>query len=67
MSEDKKLCTVHHLYYKGDRCPMCEKERIENMAQKYRIVDQNDNKKSNKSRDINEHDIQRLIEKFNVR
>ena len=33
--EYKKICPTHHLRYSGERCPYCEKERIDRMVRKY--------------------------------
>ena len=27
----KKLCSIHHLYYNGDVCPMCISEKYDNL------------------------------------
>lgn len=68
MSERKNFCPIHHLYYTGNNCPLCEKERIDSMVKKYDSKEKQKLVKEEKqSREINEADIQRLIEKFNVK
>ena len=63
---DKKLCEIHHLYYRGNVCPICDEERIAKLSKKY--CDNKPNvKKEKQDREINEDDIARLIEKFNVK
>lgn len=32
---EKKLCSVHHFYYRGVECPLCLSERIGRMESKY--------------------------------
>ena len=32
---NKKICPVHHFRYAGNRCPICEKERINAMVKRY--------------------------------
>lgn len=32
---EKKLCSVHHFYYRGVECPLCLSERIGRMERKY--------------------------------
>lgn len=32
---EKKLCSVHHFYYRGVECPICLSERIGRMEEKY--------------------------------
>ena len=67
----KKLCPTHHLYYNGERCPLCESERIENYASKFGkygngTVDDKQ-QKAEKERDINEEDLERLINKYGAK
>ena len=64
MVQEKKLCEVHHLYYKGSNCPICEEERIYNLAKKY---PNSQNCKTKESRDVTKDDILKLIQKFNNR
>ena len=67
----KKLCPTHHLYYTGERCPLCESERIESYASKFGKYGNNtvDDKqqKAEKERDINEEDLERLINKYGAK
>lgn len=32
---NKKLCPIHHLYYKGIECPLCFEERVKVMEAKF--------------------------------
>lgn len=59
----KKLCETHRVYYRGEKCPYCEQERIEKLTKTF----VKEEKPKDKDREINEDDIARLIEKFNVR
>lgn len=67
MSETKSYCATHHFYYKGDKCPLCEKERIDSMAKKYKEQVQEEVKPVKNDRPINHDDLERLINKFNVK
>ena len=31
----KQICPIHRFSYEGNKCPFCEKERIDRLAQKY--------------------------------
>ena len=62
MSEIKKYCQTHHLYYKGEKCPLCEKERIQLMTEKY-----SPKKKVEKPKEASKESLKKLIEKFNVK
>jgi hypothetical protein len=59
----------------GDRCPLCEKEKIDNLAREY-AKDENQSKTNTNlneaiskknDREITEDDLTKLVEKFNVR
>lgn len=63
MSLIKNLCNVHHLYYSGTRCPICEEEKINSLVKKY---SQKENNKE-QPREVTESDIAKLIAKFNNR
>ena len=32
---EKKFCETHRLYYSGDVCPICQREKYERMSRKY--------------------------------
>lgn len=32
---NKKLCQIHHLYFKTRECPMCLEERIKKLEDKF--------------------------------
>lgn len=59
----KSVCYIHRFMYKGERCPLCEKERIDGLAKRYVKCD-DDKKASKKDREINESDINRLLTFF---
>ena len=62
MRETKNFCQTHHFYYNGNKCPLCEKERIDNMASRFVKPEKVEN-----DREINEHDLEMLVGKFNVK
>lgn len=60
----KQFCSIHRFYYNGNTCPFCEKDRIDNLANRYgnkSVV----TKKTNSGRVITESDIEKLKNKFN--
>lgn len=59
----KHFCSIHHLYYNGIVCPLCEKERIENLVNRYNKQISN-GKKAKNEREITENDIEKLKNKF---
>lgn len=65
----KTICPIHRFAYKGDKCPLCEKERIDRLANKYvnsgneELVNLKKEKKL--ERNINENDLKKLLAKFN--
>ena len=32
---NKNICPTHHFRYTGNRCPICERERINGMVKRY--------------------------------
>ena len=58
---EKKLCQIHHLFYKGEECPLCRQERIERYSSKYKEPA----KPIKEDKGITEEYLQRLKEKFN--
>lgn len=64
MSEIKKFCPTHHLYYQDVECPMCRQERVQHMSQRYTT---NSEEPKEERKEINEDDLMKLVEKFNVR
>lgn len=36
MSKIKTYCSVHHFYYMGDACPLCQNEKFDKMLTKMR-------------------------------
>lgn len=63
----KNLCTTHMFHYSGNKCPFCEKERIEKLCKRLVKTDGDikpvENKK--KSNEITMDDLERLKAKFN--
>ena len=62
---NKNYCPIHHLYYTGNECPMCLKERLDYYNKKYGTKKQEE--KPEVDREINKNDINRLLDKFNVK
>lgn len=58
----KSLCNIHHLYYQGEKCPMCEKEKYVNMSKQYNVK----NDVSDEKEELNDDYIMKLSQKFNV-
>lgn len=67
MSDNKNYCETHHFYYRGVKCPLCESERIQKMADKYskKINVGKPKKEEREIREATVDDIQKLIDKFN--
>lgn len=61
---DKKLCSVHHLYFKGVECPLCLEERIKRMEEKFAKNDEVVPKKKNATKEVTEDMLNKLKEKF---
>ena len=62
MKYDKSYCEVHHFYYSGNQCPLCQKEKYDTMYKshiKHTIS-------SPKNKDLTENDIKKLSDKFKV-
>lgn len=68
----KNRCEKHHFTFEGNRCPICEKERIAEMVNKFIPrtvqVDKEINKRAKKLNEILNPDIswEDLQDKFNV-
>lgn len=60
----KQFCTIHHFYFDGNHCPFCEKERLNELAQRYV---REPIKKKNEDRKISQDDLDKLVSKFNRR
>ena len=64
--ENKHLCPIHHYMYSGTTCPLCEKDRLENLAHRYvKSPIQEKPKHEEKPREVTEEDLNKLVEKFN--
>lgn len=67
----KNYCSIHHLYYSSNECPLCRDERTAMYAKKYsettEDVSDKETKPKKNDRDINEEDITKLMEKFNCK
>ena len=61
----KNFCQIHHYYYEGIECPLCSQERFERYAKKYSNRSyQNIEKQENKTREITQEDLNKLVDKF---
>lgn len=60
----KLICPIHHFSYSGSMCPFCEKERIDRLAQRYK-VEETVHIENKKEREITQNDLQKLMNKFN--
>ena len=56
---NKSYCEIHHFYYVGNRCPLCQKEKYDKIYKSYDI-------KEVKEKEITEKDLKRLSDKFKV-
>ena len=66
----KQICPIHRFSYSGNKCPFCEHERLEKLAQRYVAEDHLKYKhKREKDTDveITEDDLKKLTAKFNVK
>ncbi len=68
----KQICPIHRFSYSGERCPFCERERLEKLAQHYVVVDKPDvvsnlNAQERYVKPITEDDLKKLTEKFNIK
>ena len=41
----KSYCTIHHLYFYGNYCPLCMEEKCKNTAKRYQKKKNDNNKK----------------------
>lgn len=67
MLEHKNFCPIHHLYFRGLQCPLCEKERLNKMVEKFEKKTESTSIPVNENREINEDDLMKLVSKFNVK
>jgi hypothetical protein len=62
----KQICPIHHYRYSGAKCPICERERINNMV--HRFVKKEENKtveaETTPEKDL---DWSALADKFNIK
>ena len=68
----KQICPIHRFSYNGKKCPFCEQERLDNLAQRYVVVDKSDvvgnvNIQEHYNNPITEDDLKKLTDKFNVK
>lgn len=59
----KKLCPIHHFNYSGEKCPFCEKERINNLVNRFKETKKSQSVVS--EREITQDDLKKLRDKFN--
>lgn len=60
----KNICPVHHYRYTGARCPICEKERINNMVRRFVPKEPVIEEVEEPSKDLDWND---LADKFNIK
>lgn len=61
---NKKLCPIHHFYFKGVECPFCLSERLKKFEEKYQSNgDKMTNKKDN-PKEVTEDMLAKLKAKF---
>lgn len=62
----KQICPIHRFSYEGNKCPFCEKERIDRLAQKYgKVIEKVEETKKDKP--ASEDSLKKLADKFNVK
>ena len=62
----KQICPIHRFSYEGNKCPFCEKERIDRLAQKYgKIIEKVEETKKDKP--ASEDSLKKLVEKFKTK
>lgn len=59
---EKKLCSIHRLYYYGTECPLCFQERINRYDKKF---GKKEEEKVITNEEPSAESIEKLIEKFN--
>lgn len=71
----KQICSIHRFSYSGNKCPFCEKERIDNLAKRYNVdvIDHAELLKSDLKQptkedlEITEAKLKELVNKFNIK
>jgi hypothetical protein len=68
----KQICPIHRFSYNGKKCPFCDQERLDKLAQRYVVVDKSDvvgnvNIQEHYNNPITEEDLKKLTDKFNVK
>ena len=58
----KNYCQIHHLFYEGNECPLCRKERAERYSQKFKKEEKPVKKEKT---EVTVSDLNKLVEKFN--
>lgn len=70
----KQICPIHRFSYSGERCPFCEKERLDRLVQKYGVVDhivdhtellKPNLKPTKEDLEVTEESLKKLVNKFN--
>lgn len=64
MVKTKNYCPTHHFYHTGERCPICEEEKIQRLSSKY--TKREEIRRDEKPREVSIESIQKLIKKFTV-
>lgn len=63
MNNQKSFCEIHHFYYIGNTCPLCQKEKYDRLSKKY---SKEEEKEEFHDKELTEKDISKLSDKFNV-
>lgn len=69
----KQICSIHRFSYSGNKCPFCEKERLENLAKKFVVIDHAELLKpdlkqpTKEDLEITEAKLKELVNKFNAK
>lgn len=68
----KQICPIHRFSYSGNVCPFCERDRINGLAHRFvKTVESNANSVHNDKKrtqhEITENDLQKLMNKFNLK
>lgn len=62
---EKKYCEIHHLYYSGGICPLCQSEKYERMSRNYTHKSKREKKEdSTKPVEITEDVLEKLKNHF---
>ena len=67
----KQICPIHRFAYSGNVCPFCKRDRIDGLAHRFvKTVENNvvsDHNTRGIQNEITENDLQKLMNKFNLK